>query len=66
MEVTKDIAGISAQMNKQFMEMSQQIADVAQVTNKAYDMPTSNTLEISKAQKTISEIKTELADLQDC
>lgn len=28
-EVTKDIADISEQKNKQFMEMSQQVADIA-------------------------------------
>lgn len=41
------------------------IADIAQTDSNAYNMATNKTLEINKAQKSISEIKIELADLQD-
>lgn len=42
------------------------IADIAQTDSNAYNMATNKTLEINKAQNSISKIKTELADLQGC
>lgn len=55
----------SEQINKQFKKMSQQIADIAQKASNDYDMATNTTLEIDKAQRSISEIKIELTDLKD-
>lgn len=46
---------MSEQMNKQFEEMSCQIADIAQKTSNAYGI-------IYKVQKSSSEKKIELAD----
>lgn len=56
---------LSEQVNKQSKEMPQQIADIAQTASDDYDMATNNTLEIDKAQRSISEIKIELTDLKD-
>lgn len=54
MEVRRDSAGKSEEMNKQFKEMSWQIADTAQVACKSYDT-TKNTLEIDKTQTSTAE-----------
>ncbi|XP_015672475.1 complement component receptor 1-like protein [Protobothrops mucrosquamatus] len=64
--ISKHLAYMSEQMNKQAKEISRQIADSVQRACNAYNMATNNTLDIDKTETCVSEIKIELADLLDC
>lgn len=61
--VTKDLADISEQISKQFKQLPWQVADIAQIASLWYGYK--HYLRDRKGSEILSELKIELADLQD-